>query len=95
MLKDGTAYRDLGATHFDKRSAQVKANLLVAQLAKLGYEADLRPVEQAAYDPQFTTARLGLAGICMRARSTPSSNSLILPFMPSNSLSFGRQGSGE
>jgi hypothetical protein len=48
MLKDGTAYCDLGAAHFDKRSVQVKVSRLVAQLAKLGYEADLRPVAQAA-----------------------------------------------
>jgi transposase len=48
MLKDGTAYCDLGAAHFDKRPAQVKVNRLVAQLAKLGYEANLRPLEEAA-----------------------------------------------
>jgi transposase len=48
MLKDGTAYCDLGADYFDKRPAQVKVNRLVAQLAKLGYEANLRPVAQAA-----------------------------------------------
>ena len=46
MLKDGTAYRDLGAGHFDKRSAQVKVNRLVAQLAKLGYQASLQPLAQ-------------------------------------------------
>jgi transposase len=48
MLKDGTAFCDLGAAHFDKRPAQVKVNRLVAQLAKLGYEANLRPLEEAA-----------------------------------------------
>src|SRR5215472_10399764 len=48
ILKDGTAYCDLGANHFDKRPAQVKVNRLIAQLARLGYEANLRPVAQAA-----------------------------------------------
>jgi transposase len=47
MLKDGTAFCDLGDDYFDKRPAQVKVNRLVAQLAKLGYEANLRPVAQA------------------------------------------------
>jgi hypothetical protein len=48
ILKDGTAYCDLGANHFDKRPAQVKVNRLIAQLARLGYEANPRPVAQAA-----------------------------------------------
>jgi transposase len=48
MLKDGTVFCDLGAGHFDKRPAQAKVTRLLAQLARLGYEADLRPLAQAA-----------------------------------------------
>jgi transposase len=48
MLNDGTAFCDLGAGHFDKRTAQAKVTRLLAQLAKLGYEADLRPLAQLA-----------------------------------------------
>lgn len=44
MLRDGTKFRDLGKDHFDKRPAQAKINRLLAQLAKLGYQADLRPL---------------------------------------------------
>jgi transposase len=32
MLKDGTQHPDLGADHFDRRSNDVKAKRLVAQL---------------------------------------------------------------
>ena len=48
MLKDGVEYNDLGAGHFDRRPAIVKANRLVAQLAKLGFRAELQPLAQAA-----------------------------------------------
>lgn len=48
MLKDGVAHRDLGAAHFDQRSPEVKAKRLVAQLAKLGYQAELKPIAEAA-----------------------------------------------
>ena len=48
MLKDGTEFKDLGADHFDRRSKDVKAKRLVAQLAKLGFNADLTPIAQAA-----------------------------------------------
>jgi transposase len=42
MLKDGAEFRDLGTEHFDKRPTQAKINRLLAQLAKLGYQADVR-----------------------------------------------------
>ncbi|MDR3438715.1 IS110 family transposase [Telmatospirillum sp.] len=48
MLKDGTEHQDLGADHFDRRSTDVKANRLVAQLTKLGFQVQLQPLSQAA-----------------------------------------------
>jgi hypothetical protein len=48
MLKEGTEHQDLGADHFDRRSMQPKANRLGAQLAKIGLEAKLKPIAQAA-----------------------------------------------
>ena len=48
MLKDGTQFEDLGADHFDRRSKDVKAKRLVAQLAKLGFDAKLTALTQAA-----------------------------------------------
>lgn len=48
MLKDGVEHSDLGAGHFDRRPAIVKANRLVAQLAKLGFRAELHPLAEAA-----------------------------------------------
>jgi transposase len=48
MLKDGVEHHDLGADHFNRRSTEDKARRLVAQLAKLGYHAELQPVAEAA-----------------------------------------------
>ena len=48
MLKDGVEHNDLGACHFDRRPAVIKANRLVAQLAKLGFRAELQPLAEAA-----------------------------------------------
>jgi transposase len=48
MLKNGADYEDLGADHFDRRSNQVKANRLVGQLAKLGFQVELQPLGAAA-----------------------------------------------
>lgn len=48
MLKDGTEHQDLGADHFDRRSTEVKAKRLVAQLTKLGYGVELKPIAEAA-----------------------------------------------
>jgi hypothetical protein len=48
MLKDGTPHHDLGAAHFDRRSPEIKAKRLVAQLTKLGYKVDLQSVAEAA-----------------------------------------------
>ena len=47
MLKDGTFHQDLGADHFDRRSTEVKAKRLVAQLTKLGFQVELQPLAQA------------------------------------------------
>lgn len=48
MLKDGTEHRDLGAGHFDRRPVEIKAKRLVANLAKLGYQVEIKPIQQAA-----------------------------------------------
>jgi transposase len=48
MLKDGTEHHDLGANHFRQASTEIKAKRLVAQLAKLGFRADLQPLAEAA-----------------------------------------------
>ena len=47
MLKDGTAYRDLGPDHFDRRAKEVQARQLVRRLAALGYAVELTPFEPA------------------------------------------------
>ena len=44
MLKDGTAYRDLGPDHFDRRSREVQARRLVRRLGDLGYAVELAPL---------------------------------------------------
>jgi transposase len=44
MLKDGTAYRDLGPDHFDWRAKGVQAPRLVRRLADLGYAVELAPL---------------------------------------------------
>ena len=48
MLKNGVEHTDLGVSHFDRRPTIVKANRLVAQLAKLGFKAELQPLAEAA-----------------------------------------------
>ncbi len=48
MLKTGTEHRDLGAAHFDRRTTEMKANRLIDRLAKLGYQVELKPMQQAA-----------------------------------------------
>jgi transposase len=47
MLKDGTAYRDLGPGHLDRRSRETQARRLVRRLADLGYAVELAPLEPA------------------------------------------------
>ena len=48
MLKDGTHHHDLGANHFEHRSAEIRVKRLAAQIAKLGYEVEYRPIIEAA-----------------------------------------------
>ena len=48
MLKNATPHHDLGADYFDRHSPDAKARRLVAQLARLGFEATLQPLAQAA-----------------------------------------------
>jgi len=48
MVKSGAPHRDLGADYFDRRAPQAKANRLLAQLAKLGFAAQLQPLAEAA-----------------------------------------------
>ena len=47
-LPDGVPHADLGASYFDNRSPQTKLNRLVRQLKKLGFEATLQPIGEAA-----------------------------------------------
>ena len=44
MLKDGTFYQDLGATHFDRRRPDAQARRLIKRLADLGFSVQLKPV---------------------------------------------------
>ena len=48
MLKDGVEHQDLGSGYYDRRSIGQKADRLVAQLAKLGFKAELQPLAEAA-----------------------------------------------
>ena len=48
MLKNGVIHQDLGIDYFDRRPVAFKTRRLVAQLAKLGFHAELQPLEQAA-----------------------------------------------
>ena len=47
MLKDGTRHQDLGADSFDRRSIEARAQRLVNQLAKLGFQVQLQPLAEA------------------------------------------------
>src|SRR3954469_6139423 len=48
MLRDGTGYQDLGADHFDHRSTEARARRLVSQLAKLGFDVEIKPLAAVA-----------------------------------------------
>jgi transposase len=48
MLKDGTAFQDLGAEHFDRRPTEIKVKRLTGQFAKLGFKVQLTPIAEAA-----------------------------------------------
>ena len=48
ILKDGVEHRDLGAGYLDRRSTENMTKRLLAQLAKLGYHAELKPLAEAA-----------------------------------------------
>lgn len=48
MLNNGTEHQDLGADHFDRRSTEIKAPRLAAQIKKLGFEVEIRPLPRAA-----------------------------------------------
>ena len=48
ILKDGVPHEDLGVDYFDKRKPEAKVKRLVAQLAKFGFEATLKPLPKAA-----------------------------------------------
>jgi hypothetical protein len=48
MLKNATEHQDLGPNHFDRRSIEIKAKRLAAQIAKLGFEVEIRPLPEAA-----------------------------------------------
>lgn len=48
MLKNGTEYHDLGANYLDRRSPQIVAKRLIAQLANLGVNVQIIPQAEAA-----------------------------------------------
>ena len=48
MLKNGVEHQDLGVGYYDRRPVGQKAKRLVAQLAKLGFKAELQPLAEAA-----------------------------------------------
>ncbi len=48
MLKNGTEYQDLGADYFDRRSPQVAAKRLIAQLTNLDVNVQIIPQAEAA-----------------------------------------------
>jgi transposase len=43
MLRDGTEWHDLGATHFDRADAQKTANRLIQRLQQIGYTVHITP----------------------------------------------------
>jgi hypothetical protein len=43
MLRDGTFYQHLGASHFHRASPEAQANRLARQLEKLGFTCTLAP----------------------------------------------------
>jgi transposase len=47
MLKDGTVYQDLGTDHFN-RNPDRQVRRLLAQINKLGFQTELRPITLAA-----------------------------------------------
>lgn len=48
MVRSGASHRDLGADYFDRRTPEAKARRLLAQLAKLGFAAQIQPLFEAA-----------------------------------------------
>jgi transposase len=44
MLKNGTAYQDLGASYFDNRAKDKQALRLVSRLKNLGFEVQIKPL---------------------------------------------------
>lgn len=46
MLRDGTFYQDLGPNHFNRASAETRANRLVRQIAQLGFACVLTPIPE-------------------------------------------------
>ena len=48
ILKAGVPRQDLGIDDFDKRKPEARVKRLVAQIAKLGFEATLQPIAKAA-----------------------------------------------
>jgi len=44
MLKDGTAYHDLGHDHFERRAKHAQTRRLVARLQHLGYAVEIKPL---------------------------------------------------
>jgi len=48
ILKDGVPHEDLGIDYFNNQKPEAKVKRLVAQIAKLGFEATLKPLPKVA-----------------------------------------------
>jgi len=47
LLRDGSAYQDLGGNYFDERDRQVVQKQLLRRLERMGYQVELQPMAQA------------------------------------------------
>lgn len=48
ILRDGTVYQELGATHYDQKNKPKLTGKLVERLQRLGYSVTLQPIEVSA-----------------------------------------------
>src|SRR5690349_5619933 len=58
MLKGGTAYRDLGPDHFDRRAREVQAPQPVRRPADHGYAVELAPPPPPDRSARFLASEL-------------------------------------
>ncbi len=56
IVKGGTVYKELGASHFDLQNKPKVTRKLVERLQKLGYQVTLQPIEAPAPEPVAVVA---------------------------------------